>query len=44
MDMIKKNLSHPLFELVSDPEKADILWFFDHFKDFKLVMIFYVLQ
>ena len=38
MDMIKKNLSHPLFELVSDQEKADILWFFDHFKDFKLVM------
>ncbi|XP_019861207.1 PREDICTED: tubulin--tyrosine ligase-like protein 12 [Amphimedon queenslandica] len=35
MDMIKKNLSHPLFELVSDPEKADILWFFDHYKDFK---------
>ena len=39
MNMINRHLTHPLFKLVTNDEDANILWYFDHFKDFKLVII-----
>jgi tubulin--tyrosine ligase-like protein 12 len=34
---IGKNLKHPRFEMVDDPEEADVLWLTKHYKKFKWV-------
>ena len=43
MNMINRHLTHPLFKLVTNEEDANILWYFDHFKDFKLVIIIIII-
>lgn len=34
-DLIKKHLTDPVFELTDNPNEAEILWYTEHFRDFK---------
>ena len=35
IELVRKHLKHTHFQLVSSEEEADILWMYNHFKNFK---------
>nr|CAH8863147.1 unnamed protein product [Trichobilharzia regenti]CAH8863148.1 unnamed protein product [Trichobilharzia regenti]CAH8863149.1 unnamed protein product [Trichobilharzia regenti] len=39
LEQVKKYLTHPRFTFVDSPEKADILWMHEHFKEFERLSI-----
>ncbi|XP_047246073.1 tubulin--tyrosine ligase-like protein 12 isoform X2 [Girardinichthys multiradiatus] len=36
MSQVRKNLTHPCFLLTEEEEEADIIWSYDHIKDFRV--------
>lgn len=41
IDLVFRHLNHAHFKLVTKQEEADIIWQYDHFKDFKWVVPHY---
>lgn len=35
LDLVRSFLTHPAFEITATAEEADILWLYEHFKDFR---------
>lgn len=36
MSQVRNNLTHPRFILVEEEDEADIIWNYDHIKDYRL--------